>query len=71
MNNAFDAMRSVRPVGTRHVLSLQTVSDEKNNQTQIKIRDNGPGIPKDVIDKIFNPFLPPSQQERGRVWDSH
>ena len=24
---------------------------------QIRIRDNGPGIPKEALDKIFNPFF--------------
>ena len=27
------------------------------NQIRITIRDNGPGIPQDVLDKIFNPFF--------------
>jgi signal transduction histidine kinase len=57
VNNAFDALRDVQSVGTRHALSLQTVVDEKNNQIQITIRDNGPGIPQDILDKIFNPFF--------------
>jgi signal transduction histidine kinase len=38
-------------------LSLQTVVDEGNKQTQITICDNGSGIPQDVLDKIFNPFF--------------
>ena len=27
------------------------------NKVEIRIRDNGNGIPKEVIDKIFNPFF--------------
>ena len=35
-----------------------TVSTKKlNNKTEIKITDNGNGVPQDIIDKIFQPFF--------------
>ena len=43
-------------------LSVQTKNGE--NEIEIRIRDNGPGIPQSVIDKVFNPFFttkPPGQ----------
>jgi len=43
-------------------LSVQTKNSE--NEIEIRIRDNGPGIPQGVIDKVFNPFFttkPPGQ----------
>ncbi len=44
------------------ILSIQTKNGEK--EIEIRIRDNGPGIPQSVIDKVFNPFFttkPPGQ----------
>ncbi len=37
------------------VLKIKTVSSETN--VMIYIRDNGLGIPKEILDKIFNPFF--------------
>jgi signal transduction histidine kinase len=55
INNAFQA------VGTGHALSLQptvTVSTKNlGNKIQISIKDNGPGIPDSIKDKIFQPFF--------------
>lgn len=37
---------------------IVTVSTKKNeNSVEIKVQDNGNGIPKDIIDKIFQPFF--------------
>jgi len=36
-------------------LSIRTLS--KNGHVEIRIHDNGPGIPHEVRDKIFNPFF--------------
>ncbi len=35
---------------------IQIVTEEKGNKVVIKIKDNGIGIPKDCIDKIWNRF---------------
>ncbi|WP_373493453.1 two-component regulator propeller domain-containing protein [Aquiflexum sp.] len=57
INNAFQA------VGTGHALSLQplvTVSTstlEGGRGVRISIKDNGPGIPDAIKDKIFQPFF--------------
>ncbi|WP_373521960.1 tetratricopeptide repeat protein [Aquiflexum sp.] len=55
INNAFQA------VGTRHALSLQpmvTVSTKNlGDKIQISVKDNGPGIPDAIKDKIFQPFF--------------
>ena len=32
-------------------------SKREDNQVEFRIRDNGPGIPKDMIKKIFEPFV--------------
>jgi signal transduction histidine kinase len=37
------------------LITISTFSNE--NYVVCEIIDNGPGIPKDIIDKIFNPFF--------------
>ena len=44
-------------------LSLST--RRMDDRIEISIRDNGNGIPPEVVDKIFNPFLRPNRQTRG------
>jgi signal transduction histidine kinase len=55
INNAFQAL------GTGHALSLKpmvTVSTKNlGNEIEISIKDNGPGIPDAIKDKIFQPFF--------------
>ena len=35
------------------------------DEVEIRIRDNGPGIPQDVIEKIFNPFFTTKPTNQG------
>jgi two-component system, NtrC family, sensor kinase len=64
INNAFYAVQ----VKTHGGASLQqtpsphkptvTVSTQKNSQgIEITVKDNGPGIPPEIVDKIFQPFF--------------
>ena len=66
INNAFYAytersQSAVGNVGTRDDLNLQptvTVSTKNlGDKIQISVKDNGPGIPDHVKDKIFQPFF--------------
>lgn len=53
INNAVDAIQEANPA--QGCLTLETaVSDD--NRLQIKISDNGGGIPDEVRDRIFDPF---------------
>ena len=35
------------------------------NEIEIRIRDNGPGIPDDIVEKIFNPFFTTKPTNQG------
>jgi signal transduction histidine kinase len=37
-----------------------------NDKVEIRVEDNGNGIPQNIVDKIFQPFLQPSRQARDR-----
>lgn len=57
--NAFDALMA-SPVGARKSDGRPTVSvrtSRRDGSVEIRIEDNGPGIPEDVRDKIFEPFF--------------
>ena len=42
------------------------LSSERNPENvEIRVRDNGPGIPEDVVDKIFNPFFTTKPTDQG------
>jgi signal transduction histidine kinase len=57
--NAIDAVRSVaNPEIIIHVGS-------RNHQTIIEVKDNGKGIEKENIDKIFVPFFTTKKQGSG------
>lgn len=57
--NAVDAMND----GGTLTLEAQLVDDDSN--VQIKISDTGCGIPKDNLDKVFNPFFTTKQIGKG------
>ena len=35
------------------------------NEVEIRLRDNGPGIPNDIVEKIFNPFFTTKPTNQG------
>jgi len=52
-NNAIDAMEK-----TGGIIKVETrISKIEKNHVVISIEDNGPGIPKDNLDRIFDPFF--------------
>ena len=61
-NNAFYAVNQRNTVGALHATSLPnpTVSVQTKrlaNAVEIKVSDNGNGIPNDILPKIFQPFF--------------
>lgn len=59
LNNGIDAIskNGLIQVKTRHM--------PKYSQVAIEITDNGPGIPKEIIDKIFDPFFTTKDVGKG------
>ena len=44
---------------------LWLATRRKDGRAKISIRDNGGGIPPDVVDKIFNPFFTTKPTDKG------
>lgn len=51
IDNAIDAMEGRE----NNILTIRTSKEHKS--VYIEVEDNGPGIPKEIIDKIFDPFF--------------
>ena len=59
LNNAIDA------IGKEGEINIRSKHIAKNNEIRIEIDDNGPGIPKDVLNKIFDPFFTTKEVGKG------
>ncbi len=58
ITNAFYVVDEKKKSGIEQYESTVSVSTKKiNDKVEIKVRDNGSGIPKKVLDKIFQPFF--------------
>jgi signal transduction histidine kinase len=57
-NNAFYAVNERQKVGGEGFTAMVSVETKKvNDKVEIKVTDNGNGIPQNIIDKIFQPFF--------------
>ncbi|CAI8195087.1 MAG: Sporulation kinase A [Arcobacter lacus] len=64
LNNAVDAAKvKAQDEGFRPVINIDITKDEKN--VQIKIFNNCGNIPKDIIDRVFEPYFTTKFQEQG------
>ena len=45
--------------------TLTLLTKREDDQIEIRIRDNGMGMPPDVVDKIFNPFFTTKPTDQG------
>jgi len=56
-DNAFYAQALVQKEDPVFAPVIQVKTELKDNRAIIAIQDNGPGIPREVIDKVFHPFF--------------
>ncbi|HEY2727729.1 MAG TPA: ATP-binding protein, partial [Parafilimonas sp.] len=57
-NNAFYAVNEKKKTaGETYQPTVSVQTKKTNNGVQIAVKDNGNGIPKNIIDKIFQPFF--------------
>ncbi len=66
VTNAFQAMNEKqKKVGSDYLPVLSISSRPLEDRVEFSIRDNGPGIPDDVRDKIFEPFVTTKEPGKG------
>ncbi|HSZ31776.1 MAG TPA: ATP-binding protein, partial [Puia sp.] len=57
-NNAFYSVsEKKRQMGQDYLPTVKVTTKKLGNKLEITIRDNGIGIPKNILDKIFQPFF--------------
>ncbi len=66
INNAFYAVNERSKKGEEGFKPIVSVSTVKvSDKLEIKVADNGPGIPEEIKDKIFQPFFTTKPTGRG------
>lgn len=66
VTNAFQAMNEKqKKVDGDYLPTLSITSRQLEDHVEFSIRDNGPGIPDDVRDKIFEPFVTTKEPGKG------
>ena len=63
--HATDARRRSEDADSGYSPKLRIATKRHEARVEISIRDNGTGIPPDVIDKIFNPFFTTKPTDQG------
>jgi signal transduction histidine kinase len=57
-NGCYAAHQKEKALGDEEFApTLSVWTKNRGDRVEIRIRDNGTGIPKDVVDKVFNPFF--------------
>ncbi len=66
-NNAFDAMRDKLKSGESadYLAKLTVKTSLENGKVILSIQDNGSGIPKEILDKILQPFFTTKKGTEG------
>jgi signal transduction histidine kinase len=66
INNAFYAVSEKQKQSTNGYEPIVSVSTKKGDgKVEIKVKDNGTGIPQKVLDKIFQPFFTTKPSGKG------
>jgi two-component system sensor histidine kinase HydH len=64
LNILLNAIQAPADGGTIEV-TCEEIVEKKNKMIRVEISDNGPGIPGDVVQKIFDPFFSTKSQGTG------
>ncbi|MEA3498817.1 MAG: HAMP domain-containing sensor histidine kinase, partial [Campylobacterota bacterium] len=62
IKNAKDILITL-PKGKRRLIFIDIY--KKNNQIILEIKDSGGGVPKDIIDKVFEPYFTTKHKSQG------
>ena len=66
VGNACDATNERRMASDDNYSPILAVSTKRmEDAVEIRVRDNGTGMPQEVVDKIFNPFFTTKPTDRG------
>ena len=57
VSNSFFAMHEKSSVTENYQPALAISTQRIDDMVEIRVRDNGPGIPDDILGRIFNPFF--------------
>lgn len=61
--NTRDALTGVKNPGLRLTIRLQSHSNHNDPYVELSLEDNGPGFPKDLFDRLFEPYV--TSKEKG------
>lgn len=79
-NLIVNAGHALEPKRDKGILTIRSFYDAKTDHSVVEIKDNGPGIPKDIQSRIFEPFFTTKEVGKGtgvglafshRIVDSH
>jgi signal transduction histidine kinase len=67
ITNAFYAVNTPQPPkgGVEYVPTVSVSTKKMNGKVEIRVSDNGTGIPKNIVDKIFQPFFTTKPTGKG------
>ncbi|MDH4128831.1 MAG: PAS domain S-box protein [Spirochaetota bacterium] len=57
VSNKKNKLNSNHNLGEKYIATITISTKNLDNSVEISIRDNGKGIPKEIINEIFNPFF--------------
>ena len=63
IDNAIDALKEGTPDGAPPTLTIRTC--QKNGDIRVEIEDNGPGIPRELKNRIWEPFFTTKPMGKG------
>jgi len=57
VNNAFQATHELKQKDPDYAPEVRVTTKAKDGGVEIRVRDNGPGIPKENLEQLFTPFF--------------